>query len=96
MKTKLKDIILYSLAIVGVVSLFINASTNSQQTISTVPESHVWEMHLSGASSTYGGDAFSINKVTGEVRKYETFYSRESKGGDYFGAYTTTKNDYKK
>ena len=31
MKTKLKDIILYSLAIVGTMSLFISASTNSEE-----------------------------------------------------------------
>ena len=88
MKAKLKDIILYSLAIVGAVTLFINATTNSQQTTSTVPESHVWEMHLSSS------EAFSINKVTGEVRKYETVFTR-SKGGGYFGAYTVTSDDTK-
>ena len=63
MKTKLKDIILYSLAIVGTVSLFINATTNSQQTTSTVPESHVWEMRE-------GDGIYLYNKLTGEVRKY--------------------------
>ncbi len=31
MKTKLKDIILYSLAIVGAMSLFISATTNSEE-----------------------------------------------------------------
>jgi len=31
MKTKLKDIILYSLAIIGTASLFISASTNSEE-----------------------------------------------------------------
>jgi hypothetical protein len=93
MKAKLKDIILYSLAIVGAVTLFINATTNSQQTTSTVPESHVWEMHLkSGAHSTF---AFSINKVTGEVRKYETNKTTVGKGGDYFGAYKTASDEYK-
>ena len=63
MKTKLKDIILYSLAIVGTVSLFINATTNSQQTTSTVPESHVWELH----SNDVGANTYIYNKVTGEV-----------------------------
>ena len=69
MKTKLKDIILYSLAIVGTVSLFINATTNSQQTTSTVPESHVWEMF---SVMDY---SFTYNKVTGEVRKQ--YYSSD-------------------
>lgn len=67
MKTKLKDIILYSLAIVGAVSLFINATTNSQQT--TSPESHVWEM--SNVENDYSA-LFLYNKVTGEVRKYSS------------------------
>ena len=75
MKTKLKDIILYSLAIVGAVSLFINAKSNLQETTSTVPESHVWEMYSSLNS------AFSINKVTGEVRKYNVSNPMVGKDG---------------
>lgn len=67
MKTKFKDFLLYSLACVGVVSLFISATTQPQQTTSTVPESHVWEMH-STSNNTYSF-VYAINKVTGEVRK---------------------------
>ena len=63
MKTKLKDIILYSLAILGVVTLFINATTNSQQTTSTVPESHVWDM----SSTTPKGGVYLYHKETGET-----------------------------
>lgn len=55
MKTKLKDIILYSLAIVGVVSLFINA-TNPQ---SALPK---YDMVTSD-----DGTAFMYNKQTGDV-----------------------------
>ena len=55
MKTKLKDIILYSLAIVGAVSLFINA-TNSQL---TPPK---YDM-----VATDDMTAFIYNKQTGEV-----------------------------
>ena len=65
MKSKLKDYLLYSLACVGVVALFISATTLPQQT-STVPESHVWEMNRP-AESSYG---YLYNKVTGEVRKF--------------------------
>mgnify|MGYP001235885741 CR=1 FL=1 len=54
MKTKLKDIILYSLAIVGVVSLFINA-TNPQ------PAPPKFEI------ATTSNDAYLYDKETGEV-----------------------------
>lgn len=74
MKTKLKDFILYSLAIVGAVTLFINATTNSQQTISTVPESHVWEMEYAYSDGSNIGRMYAINKQTGEVRKYSFSY----------------------
>ena len=76
MKTKLKDILLYSFAAIGVCSLFIAATNSPQQTISTVPETHVWEMH----STSNGTDShvFSFNKITGEVVKYETKYTHTS------------------
>jgi hypothetical protein len=62
MKTKLKDFLLYSLATVGVVSLFINAKSSLQQTTSTVPESHVWQ------GLTNETDSYLFNKQTGETR----------------------------
>ena len=55
MKTKLKDIILYSLAIVGAVSLFINAT-------SPQPAPPKYDM-----VTTDGMTAFMYNKQTGEV-----------------------------
>ena len=90
MKTKFKDFLLYSLACVGAVSLFLSAY-QPQETTSTVPESHVWEFHLNDSSSgTLGqASAFAINKVTGEVRKYETKYSHISKSS--FGGYNVAK-----
>ncbi len=66
MKTKFKDFLLYSLACVGAVSLFLSAY-QPQQTTSTVPESHVWEMLATGEDDAR---MYAINKVTGEVRKY--------------------------
>ena len=80
MKSKFKDYLLYTLSTIGVVALFISATTLPQQT-STVPESHVWEFHLSppsgggNGSGKIAGQAFSINKKTGEVRQYQTDYS---------------------
>ena len=86
MKTKFKDFLLYSLACVGAVSLFLSAY-QPQETTSTVPESHVWEFHLNDPSNIPAAkaSAFAINKVTGEVRKYETQYSYVK--GSYFGGY---------
>ncbi len=62
MKTKFKDFLLYSLACVGAVSLFLSAY-QPQQTTSTVPESHIWEM------AGFDNDFFMWNKKTGELRK---------------------------
>ena len=64
MKTKFKNLLLYSLATIGVVALFISA-TQTQVSHSTVPESHVWEMQK-GAGQT----SFLFNKVSGEVRLF--------------------------
>ena len=90
MKTKFKDFLLYSLACVGAVSLLLSAY-QPQQTTSTVPESHVWEFHLNNPSSGTAAhaSAFAINKVTGEVRKYETKYTHVTKTS--FGGYNVAK-----
>ena len=63
MKTKFKDLLLYSLATIGIVALFISA-TQPQQTTSTVPESHVWEMN---PMLTDKGAGWLYNKQTGET-----------------------------
>ena len=95
MKTQIKDIVIGIFAVIGftaVVMGFTN-QTEPQQTYGT-PESHVWEFHLSDGSSSAGANnAFAINKVTGEVRKYNTFYSGiEGKDADYnFDVYRVTQ-----
>jgi len=71
MKTKFKDLLLYSLATIGVVALFISA-TQTQESHGT-PESHVWEMH--STSNNTLSYVYAINKVTGEVRKYDSKYT---------------------
>tara|TARA_B110000093_G_C12739393_1_gene313719 strand:- start:198 stop:446 length:249 start_codon:yes stop_codon:yes gene_type:complete len=63
MNSKLKDILLYSFAAIGVCSLFIAATNSPQQTTSTVPESHVWE----SITSPSNNDTFIFNKKTGVV-----------------------------
>ena len=82
MKTKFKDFLLYSLACVGAVSLFLSAY-QPQQTTSTVPESHVWEFHTSQATATIER-VYTLNKVTGEVRKYSNLGLRKGKNEDQF------------
>tara|TARA_Y100000114_G_scaffold141055_1_gene146451 strand:+ start:233 stop:511 length:279 start_codon:yes stop_codon:yes gene_type:complete len=73
MKTKFKDFLLYSLACVGAVSLFLSVQqmTNkkdghshsiTEKPSSAVPESHVWE-----AYGTEGSWGWLVNKKTGEV-----------------------------
>lgn len=82
MKTKLKDFLLYTFAGIGVLAFLVSATNSPQQTISTVPETHVWEFHLNNISTQQFGtraQAFAINKVTGEVRKYETSQSTTKK-----------------
>ena len=69
MKTKFKDFLLYSLACVGAVSLFLSAY-QPQQITSTVPESHVWSL------TEAEGRVFSINAKTGDVR----YHVRRSSG----------------
>jgi len=69
MKSKFKDLLLYSLATIGVVALFISATqkisytqNSAPQTYST-PESHVWEATNPDANT----NIYLYNKVTGEV-----------------------------
>ena len=68
MKSKFKDYLLYTLSTIGVVALFISATALPTQT-SSVPESHVWEMVV---VEGIANNAYSINKKTGEVRKFAT------------------------
>ena len=69
MKTKFKDLLLYSLATIGVVALFISATQEISYTQTHgTPESHVWEMPSNGASHIGGLRTYVYNKKTGEVR----------------------------
>ena len=66
----IKDITLSIFAIIGFVAIL---SSFNNQTHDTVPESHAWEFH--------NENALSINKVTGEVRKYNTTHITVDKNG---------------
>lgn len=80
MKTKLKDLILYSFAGIGICAILMATTNTPQQTTSTVPESHVWEM--STVENDYSA-LFLYNKVTGEVRKYSSSSTRYSVVTEY-------------
>jgi hypothetical protein len=94
MKTQIKDIVIGIFAVIGFTAVIMGFTnqTEPQQTYGT-PESHVWEFHLetSGGNATAYG--FAINKVTGEVRKYNTFYTgTEGKdANEHFNLYRITQ-----
>ena len=70
MKTQIKDIVIGIFAVIGftaVVMGFTN-QTEPQQTYGT-PESHVWEITTSFEAPNQQR-VYTLNKVTGEVRKY--------------------------
>lgn len=73
MKTKFKDLMLYTFAGIGICAILMATTNTPQQTTSTVPESHVWELIFAYEESG-GGRVYSINKQTGEVRKYSKNY----------------------
>ena len=87
---KIKDITISIFAIIGFVTILSSFNNQSQETHST-PESHVWEFHINngtgGVKTTV--HTFAINKVTGEVRKYETQYNYFKKAG--FGDYSISE-----
>ena len=68
---KIKDITLSIFAIIGFVAILSSFNNQTQETHST-PESHIWSFHTTNPSGMggQGANAFSMNKVTGEVRRY--------------------------
>ena len=91
----IKDITISIFAIIGFAFVLSSFTTNeteeTTQQVYGTPESHVWEFHLSDPSSNSDGMAFSINKVTGEVRKFENHWSfhTKQKWGTYVQAVDT-------
>ena len=75
----IKDITILIFAIIGFYAI-LTGFTKEEQI--TTPESHIWEFHMTSESNSTR--AFSINKLTGEVRQHST------------GSYTMgAKNQYK-
>ena len=63
----IKDIVIGIFAVIGFFAIASGFSNNQAQASShSVPESHVWSIHTSN-----GDEMYSINAVTGEVRKYQ-------------------------
>ena len=52
----IKDITISIFAIIGFVAILSSFNNQSQETHSTVPESHIWEMY-----STTGNASFALN-----------------------------------
>jgi len=62
-----KDITLSIFAIIGFVTILSSFNNQSQETHSTVPESHEWEVRMSIAGGTSSSNII-FNKKTGEVK----------------------------
>lgn len=61
-----KDITISIFAIIGFVAILSSFNNQSEPQVTYgTPESHVWEMYDGAGSSTY-----TLNKKTGEVRRY--------------------------
>ena len=80
----IKDITLLAFAVIGfytIITAFSSTESNQpQQVVNGTPESHVWELVMGGSTNPR---AYSINKVTGEVRKYNSAIDRATQDIDY-------------
>jgi len=71
----IKDITLLAFAVIGfytIITAFSSTESNQpQQVVNGTPESHVWELGFAEFQGVGNwAHPFAINKVTGEVRKY--------------------------
>ena len=80
----IKDITLLAFAVVGfytIITAFSSTESNQpQQVVNGTPESHVWEIVVSSGTNPR---AFSINKITGEVRKFNNGMDKATSDPDY-------------
>ena len=86
MKSQIKDIVIGIFAVIGFTAIVMgfNNPAEPQQVTYATPESHVWELVMSNHGTTYA-IPYSINKVTGEVRKYNSLGFEVEKDGTYAG-----------
>ncbi len=70
----IKDITLLAFAVIGfytIITAFTKTESNQPQQVYGTPESHVWELGFAEFQGVGNwAQTFAINKVTGEVRKY--------------------------
>ena len=88
----IKDTILSIFAVIGFVAILSSFTNQPESEVSNgTPESHIWSFHMDGdGANTY---AFAINAVTGEVRKYNSYYTgaEGGKANANFDLYRVTK-----
>ena len=65
----IKDITFSIFAIIGFIAILSSFNNQPQQETHGTPESHVWEI-ITSFEATGQERVYTINKVTGEVRKY--------------------------
>jgi hypothetical protein len=84
----IKEITLSVFAIIGFYAV-VTGFTKEERT--TTPENHVWEFHLTPSSggANHSAFAFSINKVTGEVRQHQSSFTNlgTKDGQKHFATY---------
>lgn len=66
----IKEITISIFAVIGFVAIITGFTNNQAQP--TTPESHVWTMHI-GTVDGKVPRVYAINKVTGEVRKFDSY-----------------------
>ena len=71
MKSQIKDIVIGIFAVIGFTAIVMgfNNPAEPQQVTYATPESHVWEI-MTAFETTGQERVYTLNKVTGEVRKY--------------------------
>jgi len=71
MKTQIKDIVIGIFAVIGFTAVVMgfNNPAEPQQVAYATPESHVWEI-MTAFETTGQERVYTLNKITGEVRKY--------------------------
>tara|TARA_B100001175_G_scaffold121723_1_gene103654 strand:- start:1054 stop:1293 length:240 start_codon:yes stop_codon:yes gene_type:complete len=69
----IKDIVIGIFAVIGFASIATGFTNEAAEEIDPqYPESHVWEMYRTPGD----GITYTLNKATGEVRKYNTIANK--------------------
>ena len=85
MKSQIKDIVIGIFAVIGFTAIVMgfNNPQEPQQVTYGTPESHVWEI-MTAFETTGQERVYTLNKVTGEVRKYSKAAMYSGKLRDQF------------